>query len=87
MSRAGIHMYMYKASKKYAVAIFPYTDMISSYDLNRSSDNDTMSSYWDTTEKDGRELLDCELCSALATWYAFPDIVYLTLLLTRVFPI
>gem|GEM_PF-5211123 len=46
MCCAGIHMYMYKASKKYAVAVFPYTDAISSYVLNRSSDNDTMSWYW-----------------------------------------
>ena len=45
---AGIHMYMYKGTKKYAVAVFPYTDVISSYDLNSTPSNDTMSLLGDT---------------------------------------
>lgn len=62
MCCAGIHMYMYKASKKYAVAIFPYTDMVSSYDFNRSSGNDTMSSYWDTVTP-ARGVMGMIICS------------------------
>src|SRR5690606_20755963 len=43
--RAGIHMYMYKGTKKYAVAVFPYTDVISSYGLNKVRGKDAVLSY------------------------------------------
>lgn len=43
MCCVGIHMYMYIAAKKYAVAIFPYTGVLSLYDLISTPGNETMS--------------------------------------------
>ena len=38
-------MYMYKGTKKYAVAVFPYTGVLSSYDLNKVRGKDAVLAY------------------------------------------
>ncbi|MBD1434660.1 hypothetical protein H8B06_17680 [Sphingobacterium sp. DN00404] len=45
MFRTGIRMYLYIIAKKYLFAVSPYADVMSSYDLDGSLDNYTMSSH------------------------------------------
>ena len=52
-----MHMYKYIMAKKYLFAVFPYADVMSSYDLNGMPGNDTISSYGDENNPYGEVIL------------------------------
>ena len=62
MSRAGIHMYMYIAAKKYVLAALPHTGVPSFYDLISTPGNETMSACDDVILPSADETFPFDYC-------------------------
>src|SRR5690606_35453203 len=71
--RAGIHMYMYKGTKKYAVAVFPYTGVLSSYDLNKVRGKDAVLAYGIAMQLPTETMMLAFLFISLSGIFVFPS--------------